>query len=118
VARFRDPSPFFGHKMRYVNPVNGGWAMPTIATWAQYLPKGFSTAPYRSTDGTVFVCVEGSGESTIGGKTIEWGAQDVFVVPSWHEATHRVSSDTFLFGASDRVVQEKLGIWREMPVTG
>ena len=39
---------------------------PTMGTFMQLLPKGFETAPYRSTDGTVFSVVEGKGESVIG----------------------------------------------------
>ena len=46
--------PCHGLKLRYINPVDGGWAMPTIGTFMQLLPKGFATAPYRSTDATVF----------------------------------------------------------------
>jgi gentisate 1,2-dioxygenase len=113
ISRWRASDPAAGFKMRYVNPANGDWAIPTIATWAQLLPAGFQTIPYRSTDGTIFVVVEGNGESTIAGTTFRWGPKDVFVVPSWCEAVHRAASDTVLFGASDRVIQEKLGIWRE-----
>ena len=113
VARFREPSAASGFRMRYVNPVNGDWAIPTIATWAQLLPAGFKTSPYRSTDGTVYVVVEGTGRSTIGGRSFEWGPRDIFVVPSWCEATHEATSETVLFGASDRVIQEKLGLWRD-----
>lgn len=113
LCRFRDPDPCHGYKMRYVNPVNGDWAIPTISTWIQWFPKGFVSVPYRSTDGTVLVVVEGKGYSIIGGKYIEWTAHDILVVPSWCEAEHHPESDAVLFGASDRVVQEKLGLWRE-----
>jgi len=113
LTRFREPAPEFGFKMRYVNPLNGDWAIPTIATWAQLLPRGFQTLPCRSTDGALYVVIEGSGESTIAGKTFQWGPHDVFVVPSWCEVVHKANTEAVLFGASDRVVQEKLGIWRE-----
>jgi len=96
-----------------VNPVDGTWAMPTIGTCLQLLPKGFVSAPYRSTDATVFVPVEGSGRSTVGGETFHWGPRDVFVVPSWHEVTHQADGDAVLFSYSDRPVQEKLGLFRE-----
>ena len=109
----RAPHPCHGFKMRYINPVNGDWAIPTIATWAQWLPKGFATAPYRSTDGSLFVVVEGQGYSLIGGKRYDWATHDVLVVPSWCDAEHHAEQETVLFGASDRVVQEKLGLWRE-----
>ncbi|MGH8032955.1 MAG: gentisate 1,2-dioxygenase, partial [Luteimonas sp.] len=113
LARFRAINAWHGHKMRYVNPVNGGWAMPTIATWMQLLPKGFQTQPYRSTDSTVFVVVEGSGSSKVGEQTFEWGPHDIFVVPSWHTCQHSAQTDAVLFSYSDRAVQEKLDLLRE-----
>lgn len=105
--------PSHGLKMRYINPVDGGWAMPTIGTCLQLLPRGFDGAPYRSTDATVYVCVEGSGRTQIRDKTIEWGPRDVFVVPSWHEIQHAATEDAVLFSYSDRPIQEKLGLFRE-----
>lgn len=105
--------PCHGLKLRYVNPIDGGFAMPTIASFLQLLPKDVSTSAYRSTDATVFVAVEGSGQSTIDGQVIEWGPKDIFVAPSWKWITHTPSSDAVLFSCSDRVAQEKLGLWRE-----
>ncbi len=106
-------SPWHGLKMKYINPRTGDYAMPTIATFIQLLPKGFKTQPYRSTDSTVFVCTEGRGRTTIGGQTLEWGPRDIFVVPSWEKYTHEASDESVLFSYSDRVVHEKLGFWRE-----
>jgi gentisate 1,2-dioxygenase len=102
-----------GLKLRYVNPASGDFAMPTMATFMQLLPKGFAGAPYRSTDGTVFVCIEGSGETRIGGEVLAWRPRDVFMVPAWARHSHRANEDAVLFSFSDRVVQEKLGLWRE-----
>lgn len=113
LSHFREINAWHGHKMRYVNPVNGGWAMPTIATWMQLLPKGFETRPYRSTDSTIFVVVEGSGSSTVGGQVFDWSAHDIFVVPSWVQCTHRADSDAVMFSYSDRAVQEKFDLLRE-----
>jgi gentisate 1,2-dioxygenase len=113
LARNGEPDPCHGHKMRYVNPATGDYAMPTIATFMQLLPKGFATAPYRSSDGTVFVCVEGKGETKIGDETLQWGPRDIFVAPSWHRTIHRAQSESVLFSFSDRPVQDKLGLWRE-----
>jgi gentisate 1,2-dioxygenase len=114
LARFRKINDWHGHKMRYANPVTGGWAMPTIATWMQLLPQGFETRPYRSTDSTVFTVVEGRGSSRIGEQVFEWEPHDIFVVPSWVTATHAASSaDAVLFSYSDRAVQEKLDLLRE-----
>jgi gentisate 1,2-dioxygenase len=116
LSRFREINAWHGHKMRYVNPVNGGWAMPTIATWMQLLPKGFATRPYRSTDSTVFVVVEGSGSSTVGDQVYTWGPHDLFVVPSWTKVTHSAASDAVLFSYSDRAVQDKFDLLREEPL--
>jgi len=113
MARFREINAWHGHKMRYVNPVNGSWAMPTLATWMQLLPRGFETRPYRSTDGTVFSVVEGHGSTRVGEQVFEWGPRDHFVVPSWMAAQHAASVDAVLFSYSDRAVQDKLDLFRE-----
>jgi gentisate 1,2-dioxygenase len=105
--------PCHGFKMRYINPVTGGHAMPTISTFMQLLPKGFSGSSYRSTDATVYVGVEGKGRSRVGDQVFEWGPHDVFVVPSWAQLRHETSENAVLFSYSDRVVQEQLGLWRE-----
>jgi hypothetical protein len=65
--------------------------MPTIGTFIQLLPKGFKTARYRATDATVFAAIEGKGRTRIGDQTFEWGARDLFVVPSWHWVTHEAT---------------------------
>jgi gentisate 1,2-dioxygenase len=106
-------SPWHGLKLKYANPKTGDYAIPTMATFIQLLPKGFKSAPYRSTDSTVFVCTEGSGKTVIGDQTLTWGPRDIFVVPSWQKHVHEASDDAVLFSYSDRGVQEKLGFWRE-----
>ncbi|HEV8679235.1 MAG TPA: gentisate 1,2-dioxygenase [Stellaceae bacterium] len=107
------PDPYHGHKLRYVNPANGESAMPTIGTFIQLLPEGFAGRPYRSTDGTVYVCVEGEGETRIGDTVLRWQPRDIFVVPGWMTHTHHAGEEAVLFSFSDRPVQEKLGLWRE-----
>ncbi len=113
MKRQNEWDPCHGLKMRYVNPVDGGYAMPTIAPFLQLLPSGFSTAPYRSTDATVFVATEGHGRSTIDGQVFDWGPRDIFVAPSWKWVTHEADDEAVLFSYSDRVAQQKLGFWRE-----
>ncbi len=102
-----------GYKLHYSNPLDGGYAMPTMATFLQMLPKGFAGQPYRSTDATVFVCVEGRGMTNIGGQDFAWSPRDIFVVPSWQKVSHQADEESVLFSYSDRAVQEKLGLWRE-----
>src|SRR5665213_1815858 len=64
MQRAEEPSPWFGYKMRYINPLTGGDAIPTMSTFMQLLPQGFETKTYRATDSTVFVPVEGTGSTT------------------------------------------------------
>ena len=72
-----------GARVRYANPSTGGPVLPTMGANLAMLPKGFKGEPYRATDGTVFVCVEGRGTTNVDGHVLEWGPRDVFVVPSW-----------------------------------
>jgi gentisate 1,2-dioxygenase len=113
-ARTRDEwDACHGLKLKFSNPETGDFAMPTIGTFIQLLPKGFKTARYRATDATVFAAIEGKGRTRIGDQTFEWGARDLFVVPSWHWVTHEAETDAVLFSFSDRPVQQKLDLFRE-----
>jgi gentisate 1,2-dioxygenase len=107
-----------GIKLQYINPVTGGFAIPTIATFLQFLPSGFQGAPYRSTDGTIFCVVQGSGHSNVGRATFSWVEHDVFVVPSWCRVSHQADQESVLFSFSDRAAQKTLGLWREEAPTG
>ena len=102
-----------GARVRYANPINGGPVLPTMGANLAMLPKGFRGEPYRSTDGTIFVCAEGEGTTTVDGEVLEWGPNDVFVVPSWKRYSHTASKQSVLFSISDRPAQEALGLWRE-----
>jgi len=113
MARGSDPDACHGHKLRFVDPATGRSPMPTIGAYMQILPAGFAGEGYRSTDGTVFVCVEGRGESRIGDERFQWGPRDAFVVPPWAQVTHRAEGESVLFSFSDRPQQEALGLWRE-----
>jgi gentisate 1,2-dioxygenase len=105
--------PCHGVKLRYANPLTGGSVMPTLSAALQLIPEGLRTAPYRSTDGTVFAVVEGRGRSQVADSSFEWAENDIFVVPSWASQQHHAESEAVLFSFSDRAAQEKLGLWRE-----
>jgi gentisate 1,2-dioxygenase len=113
LMRAGGPDPHAGYLMRYVNPVDGGWAMPTMATMIRLLPKGFATRPYRSSEGAIFIAVEGSGRVEAGGERFDLAPHDVFVVPGWIPYSIEAAADLVLFSFSDRVAQEKLGFFRE-----
>ena len=108
-----EPDAHFGHLLRYTNPVDGGWAMPTIATMIRLLPPGFATQPYRSSDSVVFIVAEGAGYVEVGGQRLALARSDVFVIPGWIPCTLEAEGELVLFSFSDRAAQEKLGIFRE-----
>ncbi len=103
-----------GARVRYANPVTGGWVMPTMGAHIALLPAGFSGERYRATDGTIFVCVEGEGKTRIGDKDFAWSSGDVFIAPPWQYYAHEAARESVLFSISDRPAQEALGIWREL----
>ena len=102
-----------GARVRYANPINGGPVLPTMGASLALLPKGFKGEKYRATDGTIFVCTEGGGTTTVEDQVLEWGPNDVFVVPPWKRYSHHAPKESVLFSISDRPAQEALGIWRE-----
>ena len=112
------PDACHGIRMKYANPLDGRYALPTIAAFIQLLPRGFQGVACRSTDATVFCVVEGEGSTRVGDDTFEWGPRDTFVVPSWQALRHRAESEAVLFSFSDRAVQEALGLWREERIGG
>ncbi|MCD4211843.1 cupin domain-containing protein, partial [Escherichia coli] len=66
LTRMGDADEWDGYKMRYVNPVTGGYPMPSMGAFLQLLPKGFSSRVERTTDSTIYHVVEGSGQVTVG----------------------------------------------------
>lgn len=114
----QDPlDPWDGIKLRFINPLTGGWPMPTIASFMQLLPKGFRGQPYRSTDACVFSVVEGRGNVCIDGQRLVFEPKDVFVVPSWAQVSFSAEPECVLFSFSDRPVQQALGLLRELRET-
>ncbi len=113
LARTGEADPFHAFRMRYANPLNGGWVTPTMGAHLALLPKGFAGKPYRATDATVFACKEGRGTTVVDGKELKWTPNDVFVIPAWKHYSHHADEDAVLFGISDRPAQEVLGLWRE-----
>lgn len=102
-----------GVKLRYVNPATGGYPMPTMATFMQFLPAGFQGKTYRSTDSTIYSVVEGRGSVRIGSQELQFGPRDIFVAPSWMPVQLNALNDSVIFSYSDRPVQDALGLWRE-----
>jgi len=107
-----------GVKLRYINPLTGGSPMPTMATFMQRLPTGFSGKAYRQTDGAVFSVVEGHGTAIVESPSgvvsqFAFDPRDHFVVPSWHTLKLASASGCVLFSYSDLPVHQALGIHKE-----
>ncbi len=121
MQRFEPVDAWDGFKLRYTNPLTGGWPMPTMGTFMQLLPKSFSGRPYRQTDGTVFSVVRGAGTAYItspaGQTEFHFESRDHFVVPSWHTLRLASKEGCMLFSYSDRPVHLALGIHREERLT-
>jgi gentisate 1,2-dioxygenase len=104
-------------KLEYIDPTSGGPAMSTISTFLQLLPKGFKTEKYQTTENNVFSIIEGSGRTIVGEgddeQIIEWQERDIIVVPCWYPHRLEADEDAVIFSFSDKVVQTKLGLWRE-----
>jgi gentisate 1,2-dioxygenase len=113
LAHAGAPDAYQGYVMRYVNPVDGGWAMPTMATTIRLLPAGFATHTYRSSDSAIFVCLEGETTIDVNEQKLTLQPKDVAVVPGWMPYTLHAKGESVLFCFSDRVAQEKLGFFRE-----
>jgi gentisate 1,2-dioxygenase len=115
LAKHTRPHAAHGIKMRYSNPATGGHVFPTMAAFAQWLPRGFDGRGYRSTDGAVYCVVEGHGAVHFDGERRDFEPHDCFVVPPWqtHRFTARADGDCVLFSFSDRAAQDALGFWHE-----
>lgn len=112
-AAGEQPDPHVGYALRYANPIDGGWALPTMAVWMTYLPAGFETLPVRSSDGMVMAVSQGAGRVVIDGAGFDFGENDIHAIPSWCWRSFRADEDCFLFFFSDRAAQEKLGLFKE-----
>ena len=106
-----------GIKMEYIDPTTGGPAIPTISTFLQLLPQGFTTASYRSTASSVVTAVRGRGRVTVGrgaeARSFEYSPKDLWAVPSWQPVSIAAAEESVLFCASDEAVHRTLGVWRE-----
>ena len=60
------------------------------------------------------VALEGRGVTEIGGTTLDWQANDIFVVPSfaWRRHTNQGRDDAVLYTVSDAPLMEKIGQYR------
>jgi Gentisate 1,2-dioxygenase len=101
-----------GARVRYANPINGGWALPTMGAYLALFPAGFKGEPYRSTDGMIFVCAEAKARPRSATRCSS-GGRTTYSSRRPGRATATTPARIGLFSISDRPMQEALGIWRE-----
>jgi gentisate 1,2-dioxygenase len=114
LAANAEIDPHLGHALEFINPGNGGPVMPTISAHVRMIPTGFETAPRRSTDGAVFVVVEGAGTALVNGEPLRLHERDVVAIPSWNQVQFSASQDLILFAFSDKASQQKLNLYKEL----
>jgi gentisate 1,2-dioxygenase len=109
-------SPHDGIKLEYLNPVNGDAVTTTMSFAVQMLRPSEKTRKQRKTASSAYCCLHGGGKSTVGDKVLEWGPNDMFVVPGWAWHEHEnlsASEDAILYQVSDQPTLEKLGLYRD-----
>ena len=108
--------PYDGVLLRYVNPLTGGWTLPTMSCEIQMLRAGEETRSHRHTSSTIYHVFRGKGSTVINGEKYDWQPGDCFVVPLWSWHQHQNGADTeeaILFSLSDRPILESLNLYRE-----
>ena len=113
MARSAEIDRHLGHALEFINPADGGPIMATISAHVRLMPAGFVSLSRRSTDGTIFVVVSGSGTVRVDAETLPLNPRDIFVVPSWRSATFSADTELVLFGFSDKAAQQKLRLYKE-----
>ena len=112
----KEPHPFEGIALEYVNPLTGGSTLPTLSCWIQMLTPGMRTRVHRHTSTAIYHAFRGSGTTVINGERFDWDKGDTFIVPlwSWHEHANRsAKEDAVLFSMNDAPVLKPFGLYRE-----
>ena len=104
--------PHEGIGVEFTHPATGGPLFPTLSYGAQLIRAGQETLHKRETSSTVFVAMQGRGETEVGGQTFAWEENDVFVVPNFLWRRHRAKTDAVLYTMSDQPLLEKIGQYR------
>jgi gentisate 1,2-dioxygenase len=111
-----DPDPFDDTALEYLNPTNGGPALPTMGTVLQRLRPGIKLKPHRHTGSSVYYVVRGTGTTKVGNQRFDWGPGDFFAIPPWaiHEHANRSPThEAVMFHVNDFPAIKALGLWRE-----
>ncbi len=108
--------PYEGINFALVNPVTGGPLFPTLGYGAQMIRAGEETRAKRETASTVYVVMEGRGQTEVAGRTFDWEENDIFVVPNFLWRRHIAKTDAVLYTMTDAPLLEKIGQYRAQGV--
>jgi gentisate 1,2-dioxygenase len=106
--------PHEGVTIDLVNPADGSSLFPTIGFGAQMIRAGEETLHKRETASTVFVVMQGRGQTELADRTFDWEENDIFVVPNflWRRHLNTGSKDAVLYTMTDGPLIEKIGQYR------
>jgi gentisate 1,2-dioxygenase len=106
-AASADPDGFHGPRISLPAP-----QMPPMALSMERLASGTRTRRYRTTANSIFLVVEGTGESAIGDRRFSWQRGDTIAAPSWTTIEHRATADATLFALTDEPLMRFSGYHR------
>jgi gentisate 1,2-dioxygenase len=98
-------------RVRYVNPLTGGAAMPLLDCYLTEIASGSPTTPFRTTANAVCVVAEGSGSTQVGDATFHWQRRDIISLPHGNWISHQADgAPAKLFVVTDREVLRRLDL--------
>ncbi|HEY8578967.1 MAG TPA: cupin domain-containing protein [Beijerinckiaceae bacterium] len=114
ALRREDGDAYEGVPLAMVNPVTGGPLFPTIGYGAQMIRAGEETRLKRETATTVYVAMQGRGQTEVAGQVFDWEENDIFVVPNFLWRRHRAAAgaDAILYTMTDAPLVERIGQYR------
>jgi gentisate 1,2-dioxygenase len=99
-------------EVRFVDPVHGRDALPTMRCAMRRLEAGHRTPTARTVGSSIIVVFSGHGQTVIDGLSYGWGPGDTLAVPSWCAVDHEPADTAELFVLSDAPVIEALRLDR------
>jgi gentisate 1,2-dioxygenase len=115
IAAETEADPYDGVLLRYVNPLTGGFTLPTMSCEIQLLQPRKKTQVHRHTSTVLYHVFRGRGRTLVGENYLEWEKGDCFVLPlwQWHSHENLAADEAILFSMNDRPVMEPLGLYKE-----
>jgi gentisate 1,2-dioxygenase len=107
-----DEGGFFGRTIDIPAPT-----MVSITLKMHAWPRGWRNAPYRHTANTIYVVMQGSGRSSIDGKTFDWTYGDTLAVPAWLRIEHKCEEGSVVFAMSDENLMRWTRYYRLEPLS-